>query len=245
MKLKALNKKIADYGFPLEIESTDEDFHGHCKGIIIGLTKGTGEDMQIVESYTPNKDDLGAMLKDQDIYKLAEVQVQRTDENTVEQVMAHFVPYYVENHSFTYPSLNAEVPILGEELPEGKCNYVDAELLFVHNGMNRYSTICIVIRTVPFFKAIYNSFLSKQADYFLELLGANKREDGKYVMDFYTSIGERKDVVFESPKDLQAALVSLRIIDLHVEEEDHTLEDSEEKDANNNTATEQTTEHKE
>ncbi len=243
MKLKALNKKIADYGFPLEIESEDEEFHGHCKGIIVGLTKGKGEDMQVAKSYMPEGSDLVALLKDNDIYKVSETQVEKTDSGVIEKTTAHFLPYYVDDHSFTYPTVNTEAPVIGEDLPEGKCSYVDAELLFVYKAMNRYSTICILLRKTPFFKAIWDSFICNQADYFLDLLGAKKQEDGKYVMDFYTVTGQREDVIFETPTDLRDALVSLRVVDIHVE--DCPPEDDEEKDADNNTTTEQTTEHKE
>lgn len=218
MKLHALNERIVDFGFPLEIEDNNESFHGHSRGILFALVNPNGT---VLKNHMPGPKGLshcggrdpGAALKqlieDSSITKLTQ-HFYSSEPGGIEEQIGYYVPYYVVGHSMFQPTLNYD-----NIIDDGNHqNYVDVELIFTYHGWNRYATAHLKTVNIPIMSALYESFSGLSSKEFLESLGAKHHLDGGYTLDFYNEIGDKETIYFSSSEAVRDSMVSMRVIGL-------------------------------
>lgn len=212
MKLHALNERIVNYGFPLEIEDKDEEFHGHSRGILFAITDMSGN---VLKNHMPDgsDDSLKKLLADPCITKLDQTFFSKTtedDEEPVAERIGYYLPYYVVGHSMFMPTLNYD-NIIDDGEHE---NFVDLELILACNGMNRYITAHLNTVNVSIMSALYESFNGPQSEKFLESLGFKSFSYGGFSIDVYNEIGECDGLYFADAEAVRDAIISVRIIGL-------------------------------
>lgn len=222
MKLHVLNTKLADYGFAKELDYADKTFHGHQKGVAIALINYDYDPgvkpLEVFENYLPaavidddREKSLVAILNDASITKLYQRVTMEVGEQLVARMIV-YVPYYVVDHTCFAPTLNFDNvdPHLDGVYEPFK---VDIELLFVCDGMNRYTTFHGLLKNVSIWDAVDSIFDHKEL---LQGLGCvfKKESNQEFTLDFYNEVGEQGIMEFTSPNDLKDRLVSFRLIAL-------------------------------
>lgn len=222
MKFHALNERIVDYGFPLEIEDKDESFHGHSRGIMFALVNPNGT---VLKNHMPgpkglshcgNRDPgeaLKQLIEDSSITKLTQ-HFYSNEPGGIEEQIGYYVPYYVVGHSMFQPTLNYD-----NIIDDGNHqNYVDIELILTYHGWNRYITAHLKTVNISIMTALFQSFTGVSSNEFLESLGFEKAFDGGYTIKFYNEIGDSEKIYFRDAGAIYDAIVSMRVIGLRWEE---------------------------
>lgn len=216
MKLKSMNKNLDKFGFPESLDYSDEKFHGHQKGIAIGvkdnktnkfiknfLSKELGDD--------PTRDFLlNDLVQDPEIL-LIEDNITQLENNELVPRTIYFLPYFVEDHSCLKPTVNFDNI-------SGACNVsykAQVELLFAtSDGLNRYMVVDFNTANVPIFELVNDIFDEEVPDIMYEYDG---EEGAGYYLDFYDEAGQSYPVCMQSMEQFRDLLVSFRLIGLEME----------------------------
>ncbi len=216
MTLHVLNEGATAYGFPLEITDKNPSFHGHARGILFAEMNDKHE---VIHNHMPACDDpddaLKRLMDDHGVYKLEHDFYNNDPDGTIKHTIGYYIPYYVVGHSAYEPTSNF-ARIASMQDGKDRVNYVTMELLFVHQGYNRYATITIKTKDVPIMETLHEAFKEENSPVKgLEMFGVryNPNETiNRYVLDFYDDIGDVGYVGFERSESLYACLVSARVL---------------------------------
>lgn len=222
MKLKSLNKDISKWGYSQDMEYTDADFHGHQRGVAVGIKNNVTGKIEVNCLPKSLGDEqtrdfmLEELLNDKSIL-LIENGITQFDEegkNLVPKTI-YYLPYYVDGHSVLQPTVT-------NENISGACNVsyeCKVELLFVEDGLNRYATIDFNTRNISIMDMVHDLFewdeledeLANSGVHFEE--ETDEDEEGFY-LDFYNEAGERYNLCFSTLERLRDDIVSMRLIDI-------------------------------
>lgn len=232
MKLRLLNKELIRYGFSdtLEYKPDDGEFNGHLKGVVICVCNikynrplkenkpFTLDDIVIYDNYLPdvpkrNKtQDLLEILNNDNIMKSYQKVINDNEASSNNFKTLVYISYYVDNHTCFAPTINFK-----NVSPETSYK-VDVELLFVHDGLNRYGTMRFVLKNTSIWQALELVFTRQ---HFLKEMGCffdDSSDQSGLSLDFYDDVGEQVTLHFDSIKSLQGALVSTRLIAIGLDE---------------------------
>lgn len=219
MKLKAINKNIEKYGYPQTMEYNNRNFNGHQVGVAICLQNNITN--KIEENYLSESlgDEetrnflLSELLREEKALFITEV-ITQLDENSNQLVpkTLFYMPYFVEEHSRFKPT------IMNRNISDN-CDTtytIEVELGFTTEGYSRYLTVLFNTCNVPVFELVSNLFDDEKALSDLGIKWNEETEEGipGYVLDFYSSAGNKYNFVFENTNELKNILVSMRMIDI-------------------------------
>lgn len=221
MKLKTMNKNLDKFGYPEILEYDNPDFHGHQKGIAIGIKDNKTN--KFVRNYLSKElgDDftrdflLNDLVQDPEILLIENNITQMENDELVPRTI-YYLPYFVEDHSCLTPTVNFDNI-------SGACNVsykAKVELLFAtDDGLNRYTTIEFQTRNVSIFELINNAFDDNSE--IPEIVYDSRDYDGEnstgYYLDFYDEAGEPYYLCKDHKEDYRDLLVSFRLIGLDME----------------------------
>lgn len=216
MKLKSMNKNLSKFGYPDVLEYDNPDFHGHQKGIAIGIKDNKTN--KFVRNYLSK--DLGDdstrdflindLIQDPEIL-LIENNITQMENGEIVPRTIYYLPYFVESHSCLVPTVNFD-NISGASNVSYKAK---VELLFAtDDGLNRYMTVDFETRNVSIFELVNDIFDE-------EIPEINYDPDGNegpgYYLDFYDEAGEPYYLCEDRMEDYRDLLVSFRLIGLDME----------------------------
>ena len=224
MILKSLNHLDPKFGFPNEVQYENPSFHGHQKGMCLGIRnlQTNAIEVNYLSSTLENRDELLEELLSLDNILLVEDTITQFDEdekNLIPKVV-YYLPYAVMDHSIFKPTLN-DVNIETESC--NVTNRFEVEVLFVKEGLNRYITIPFTTRNVSMFEAVQGAFdgvfFSDHFDDGHELYHAGvrwleeseDREEGFY-LDFYNEAGQEFYLGFSDIASLRDTIASVRLL---------------------------------
>ena len=230
MKLKTINKNIAKFGYPQELEYNDQTFHGHQIGVAVCVQNSYTKEIEenflsesLGDEDTRNQL-LNKLLNESDTMLITETIMQPSKEGScLIPKTIYYMPYYVPTHSRFQPTvmfdnINNDLDVY---------HNITVELLFVaEDGLNRYLTISLKTGNISMLEAVYNFFDNMYSnDKELETVGIKHNESG-YILDFYDTPGKRYDIEFDSIEQLRNAITSVRLI--HIERISYEDKDNEE-----------------
>ena len=217
MKIVAVNKDID--GYLNEMEYNNKNFNGHQIGVAVFVVNN--QTNQINDNFSKKTiPELQAMLENKAIILLEE-KITQVEDGALVPKTVYSLPYYVEQHSVSTPTVN------NQELETciGTTCYSETEILFVHDGLNRYVTVRFASKSTSLMDLVYDAFSSGQDnEAFLESIGihygildcesAEEYEDADegYILDFYNEAGARSDLIFGSLERLRDTIVSMRLV---------------------------------
>lgn len=216
MKLKSMNKNLSKFGYPDVLEYDNPDFHGHQKGIAIGIKDNKTN--KFVRNYLSK--DLGDdstrdflindLIQDPEIL-LIENSITQMENGEIIPRTIYYLPYFVESHSCLAPTVNFD-NISGASNVSYKAK---VELLFAtDDGLNRYMIVNFETRNVSIFELVNDIFDE-------EIPEINYDPDGNegpgYYLDFYDEAGEPYYLCEDRMEDYRDLLVSFRLIGLDME----------------------------
>ena len=111
MILKSINKNLDKFGFPETLEYNNDKFHGHQKGVAIGVKDNKTN--KFVENFLSESlgDDstrdflLNDLVQDPEILLVEDNITQMVNDELVPRTV-YYIPYFVENHSCLQPTIN-------------------------------------------------------------------------------------------------------------------------------------------
>ncbi len=221
MILKALNgNRLAQYGYADELEYTNDGFHGHQIGISIGVTDTmTGDIIDTYISETQGDMDtrkgiLRSIIDDTTVIKI-EKPITQIDNGAIVAKTIWFVPYAVKGHSVFRETVNFNNIVCADDVT----NHAVVELLFSHEGLNRYMTISFDTAAASMMDTVYDLFEYSQHSRFDELATEIVRiqddaNEVHYQLDFYDEAGEKVVLDFSTIWDLRDALASVRLLEV-------------------------------
>ena len=224
MILKSLNKLDTKFGFPNEVQYENPEFHGHQKGMCLGIKDlATGViEHNYLSSELENRDALLEELLSTEGILIVEDRITQLNEkeNQLEQKAVYYLPYAVMDHSIFQPTLN---DINVETTSSNVTNRFEVEILFVQDGLNRYVTVPFETRNVSMFESVNNMFDEVFfGDHFdenheLYRIGVRWVEDSEeygsaYLLDFYNEAGQTFYLGFTHMSDLKDAIASVRLL---------------------------------
>lgn len=237
MKIKSLNsEKIKKWGFPLEMEYDNKDFHGHKISVAVCLkndTTGVIEENFLSEGLGDIKTRdalLLELLNDKDILLVKDniTQFDKESGKLVPKTM-YYVPYYVADHSVFKPTVDYENV-------SGASNVtyeLKVEILFVYeDGLSRYVTLPICTRNTSIMDYVYSMFENYDEEEFAKIglkyrtekeSDLEEEEEGYYLdddeeegyyLDFYNEVGQKYYLCFSTLERLRDSIASLRLIEI-------------------------------
>lgn len=215
MKIIAVNKNID--GYLNEMEYNNKEFNGHQVGVAVFVTNNATGDITDNFSKKPIEE-LQEMLNDKTILLLEE-KITQVEGGKLVPKTVYSLPYYVEQHSISRPTVNNQEL----ETSIGMTCYSETEILFVHDGLNRYVTVRFASKSTSLMDLVYDAFSSGQGnEAFLDSMGIHygllEDEEG-FILDFYNEIGTRTELIFGSLERLRDCIVSMRLIHCeHIED---------------------------
>lgn len=216
MILKSINKNLDKFGFPETLEYNNDKFHGHQKGIAVGVKDNKTN--KFVENFLSKSlgDDstrdflLNDLVQDPEIL-LVEDNITQMVNNELVPRTVYYIPYFVENHSCLQPTINFNNI-------SGACNVsyeIKVELLFAtDDGLNRYMVVDFNTTNVPIFDLVNDIFDEELPDVVYNKDGEN---GPGYYLDFYDEAGQVYNVCVNRSEDFRDLLVSFRLIELKME----------------------------
>lgn len=217
MKLRSLNigKGIDKYGYPDNLEYEDDNFHGHQKGIAIGIQDDATKEWvnNLLSENLGDKSVRDMMLNDliQDpSILIVENNIAQMVDNIIRARTIYYLPYYVVDHSCLMPTLNFK------NIDCATPYKVTIELLFVtDSGVNRYITIETVTKYLCLLDIVDSLFDEMSQNTIPEITQEiNGKHGTGYYLDFYNEAGECVTVCEERKEDFKELLVSYRLIEL-------------------------------
>lgn len=219
MILKSLNHLDPKFGYPDEIQYDDKRFHGHQKGVCIGLKNVNTNKIEqnFLSESIENRDALLEELLSLEGVILAQESITQFDEagkNLIPKIL-YYLPYAVKDHSIFQPTLNDDNV---ETRVSNVSNRFEVEILFVTDNLNRYVTIPFETRNISMFESVDDMF-DDTFDESHELYKAGMRwkdetedEEAGYYLDFYNEAGQRFDVGFSRLDDFRDTIASVRLL---------------------------------
>lgn len=212
MKIIAVNKDVP--GYPNEMGYNNPEFNGHQIGIAVFVINNvTGK---IDDNLTKlSLDEVNDMLNNESIIFIHE-SITQVDNGELVPKTIYYLPYYVDGHSLARPSVNN----VNTDTDRGYTCYSEIELLFVHEGLNRYLTVNLASKGIPLIDLVDDAFTSgRDNEAFLNSMGISyveccedDEEESGYVLDFYNEAGGRTEFTFSRLELLRNCLVSIRLI---------------------------------
>lgn len=245
MKLVALNKGLENkYGYCDEMEWKNDKFHGHQKGICVGIVDKVKEGEEftvnhIHQNHLPNdmegKDKLLVeLVKDKNIVLVSDSITQLDGSNELVPREVLYLPYAVEGHSVFQPTVNFE----NIDNAINTSHHVKVELCFVIDGLNRYIVMDTVTHNVPIFELVdslldelddltsgymedeegIESLLELGIKYMSEENGDVCEDGDGFYLDFYDEAGNTYwRNISDAENNLKNACVSMRLISIMTE----------------------------
>lgn len=219
MILKSLNHLDPKFGYPDEIQYDDKRFHGHQKGVCIGLKNVNTNKIEqnFLSESIENRDELLEELLSLEGVILAQESITQFDEagkNLIPKIL-YYLPYAVKDHSVFQPTLNDDNV---ETRASNVSNRFEVEILFVTDNLNRYITIPFETRNISMFESVDDMFDDTfDEDHKLYKAGMRWKdetedEEAGYYLDFYNEAGKRFDVGFSRLEDFRDTIASVRLL---------------------------------
>ena len=224
MKLKTMNKNLDKFGYPEVLQYDNPEFHGHQKGVAIGI-KDNGTNKFIHNYLSKDLGDdatrdflLNDLIQDPEILLIENNITQMEDGKLVPRTI-YYLPYFVEDNSCLAPTVNFD-NISGAINVSYKAK---VELLFATcDGLNRYMVVDFETQNVPIFELVNDIFDE-------EVPEINYESDGEegpgYYLDFYDEAGEPYYLCKNRMEDYRDLLVSFRLIGLDMVVDDNDSND--------------------
>ena len=228
MKIIAVNKGID--GYLDEMQYDNKEFNGHQVGVAVCVTNNATGD--ITDNFSKKSiQELQEMLDDKTILLLEE-KITQVEGGKLVPKTVYSLPYYVEQHSISKPTVNNQEL----ETSLGMTCYSETEILFVHDGLNRYVTVRFASKNTSLMDLVYDAFSSGQGnEAFLESMGIHygilddyenaeeyESADEGYILDFYNETGARTDFIFGSLERLRDSIMSMRLINCEQVKDGHS-----------------------
>lgn len=219
MIFKSLNHLDPKFGYPDEIQYDDKRFHGHQKGVVIGLKNVNTNKIEqnFLSESIENRDELLEELLSLEGVIIVQENITQFDEagkHLIPKIL-YYLPYAVKDHSIFQPTLNDDNV---ETRASNVSNRFEVEILFVTDNLNRYVTIPFETRNISMFESVDDMF-DDIFDENHELYKAGMRwkdetedEEAGYYLDFYNEAGQRFDVGFSRLEDFRDTIASVRLL---------------------------------
>lgn len=212
MKIKAINKNTEVYGYPMEMEYNNENFHGHQVGIALCVIND--ETKEVENNYISSKTfcnkemqdyALGKLLNEEKAVFIEEHIVHLGEDGRLIPKTIFYMPYYVAEHSRFKPTVT--------DCNSINCDNFTIEILFVaEEGLNRYITIDSEVNPyiIDYLESLFDGFHFDENNQ-LHKAGVWYENDSFY-LDFYNQAGQRFDIEFPVLRYLKDIIASVRLI---------------------------------
>lgn len=222
MKLRALSKKVTEYGYPLETGLDRKGFNGHQIGMCIGIRDA--QTNEVKQNFIPDDDfniKFDKMLEDKELL-LLEDSIPQLEDGELKKRHVYYIPYYVVDHSAYKPTINFDQISYACNV----ANTIQIEVLFVEDGYNRYVTFEVhtegsnLGRSLSLMEFIEDLEMeieektSRGEDFRCASSEDEEFEEGETILDMYDRAGNKLDIGYDSITHFLNMVSSIRIIGL-------------------------------
>lgn len=163
MKLKSLNQLDIKYGFAPMLEYEDATFHGHQRGIAVGILNQDGSiyrNLMVPMDPLCDKDELfKELLNDKNVKLLEEEVPFITQEQEINVRKIYYLPYANIEHSVFKPTVNYD----NMDCKSTNSYHVQIEVLLCKKGLNRYFIIDVESSGETMLSTVRNFLMDKEA----------------------------------------------------------------------------------